>query len=120
VGGHQRRSTEARRDVLRDLRDRGLVLPRRRTVGDGALGLWKAFAQVYPDIVHPHCWVHKTAYVLSALPTSLQAKAKGDLQPIGRAPTECEAQRTLRPLSHALRGQVPEGHRAADLATARR
>lgn len=30
-------------------------------VGDGALGFWKARAEVFPATREQRCWVHKTA-----------------------------------------------------------
>jgi transposase-like protein len=37
---------------LRDLRDRGLKAPM-LAVGDGALGLWAALREVFPETAHP-------------------------------------------------------------------
>ena len=45
-------------------------------VGDGALGFWKAVANVFPSTKEPRCWVHKIANVLDKLPKKLQPKAK--------------------------------------------
>ena len=90
-----RESTASWLEVLRDLRDRGLALGPRLAVGDGALGRWNALAHVYPDTAHQRCWVHKSANVLAALPKSLQAKAKADLQQIWMAPSRREADRAF-------------------------
>ena len=54
-------------------------------VGDGALGFWKALAEAFPDTRHQWCWVHKTANVVNALPTSAQAGARKALQEICNA-----------------------------------
>jgi hypothetical protein len=43
IGDGLRESTESWREVLRDLRDRGLKCGARLAVGDGALGFWGAF-----------------------------------------------------------------------------
>jgi transposase-like protein len=40
-------------------------------VGDGALGFWGAILEVFPEAREQHCWVHKIANVLDALPKSL-------------------------------------------------
>jgi len=85
-----RESTESWLDVLRDLKDRGLAVGPRLAVGDGALGFWSALEQVYPETGQQRCWFHKTGNVLSALPKSLQSKAKADLQAIWMAPTRKE------------------------------
>jgi transposase-like protein len=90
-----RESTESWLAVLRDLKERGLVLGPRLAVGDGALGFWTALEQVYPETAHQRCWFHKLGNVLAALPKSLQGKAKADLQAIWMAPTRQEAVRAL-------------------------
>jgi transposase-like protein len=90
-----RESTESWLDVLRDLKQRGLEHGARLAVGDGALGLWNALDQVYPATVHQRCWFHKMGNVLSALPKSLQGKAKADLQAIWMAPERKEAEAAL-------------------------
>jgi putative transposase len=50
-----RESTNSWADVLRDLRDRGLAAPM-IAVGDGALGLWAALREVFPETRHQRCW----------------------------------------------------------------
>jgi putative transposase len=70
-----RESTESWADVLRDLRRRGMSAPI-IAVGDGALGLWAALADVFPDTRTQRCWVHKAANVLNALPKSAQPAAR--------------------------------------------
>jgi transposase-like protein len=52
----------------------------RPRVGDGALGFWKALAEVFPETRHQRCWVHKIANVANALPKSTQPGAKKALQ----------------------------------------
>lgn len=55
-----RESGESRADLLRDCARRGMRAPV-LAVGDGALGFWKALAEVFPASRHQRCWVHKTA-----------------------------------------------------------
>ena len=87
IGDGLRESTESWREVLRDLRDRGLKVGPRLAVGDGALGFWGALTELYPATRHQRCWVHKTGNVLNALPKSLQSKAKAGLHDIWMAET---------------------------------
>lgn len=82
-----RESTESWLSVLRDLKRRGLNEPL-LAVADGALGFWKALAEVYPQTERQQCWVHKIANVLDKLPKRLQSRAKMMLHEIMRAPTE--------------------------------
>lgn len=66
-----RESTECWAEVLRALKQRGLISPR-LFIGDGALGLWGAIGQVYPQSDGQRCWVHKICNVLSYFPKRLQ------------------------------------------------
>ncbi len=78
-------------DVLRDLKRRGLVVPPKLAVGDGALGFWAALEEVFPETRQQRCWVHKTANVLNYLPRSMQPKAKAALHEIWMAETKAAA-----------------------------
>jgi transposase-like protein len=91
IGDGLRESTQSWLDVLRDLVARGLEAGPLLAVGDGALGFWAALSEVYPEVRHQRCWVHKTANVLNVLPKSLQGRAKAGLHEIWMAPTRAEA-----------------------------
>ena len=86
-----RESEQSWREILLDLKARGLKTAPELAVGDGALGFWKALAKEFPATRAQRCWVHKTANVLNKLPKSLQAKAKAGLNEIWMAPTRKEA-----------------------------
>lgn len=86
-----RESTASWSEVLRDLRDRGMVCPR-LVVGDGNLGLWSALDTIYPEAQQQRCWNHKLLNVLNKLPKRLQPEAKTLLKPIPYAATLEEAQ----------------------------
>jgi putative transposase len=73
-----RESTESWREVLLDLKRRGLRQDPKLAVGDGALGFWTALREVFATTQEQRCWVHKTMNVLNAMPKSLQSKAKGE------------------------------------------
>ncbi|GAA3044749.1 hypothetical protein GCM10017562_02370 [Streptomyces roseofulvus] len=79
-----RESSEAWAGLLRDCARRGMRAPV-LAVGDGALGFWNAFNEVFPETRHQRCWVHKTANVLDALPKSAQPAAKRAIQEICNA-----------------------------------
>jgi putative transposase len=87
-----RESKQSWREVLLELKGRGLTIPPRLAVGDGALGFWAAVREIYPDTRPQRCWVHKTANVLNYLPRSLQPKAKAALHEIWMAATKAQAQ----------------------------
>jgi putative transposase len=71
-----RESAQSWRELLLDLKRRGLAMGPELAVADGALGFWQAVEEVWPKIRGQRCWVHKTANVLNKLPKSLQPKAK--------------------------------------------
>jgi putative transposase len=87
-----RESAQSWRELLLDLKRRGLAIGPELAVGDGALGFWKALEEVWPNTRAQRCWVHKTANVLNALPSSLQTKAKRALQDIWMAETRTVAE----------------------------
>jgi transposase-like protein len=86
-----RESKQSWREVLLELKRRGLTIPARLAVGDGALGFWAALGEIYPQTRQQRCWVHKTANVLNYLPKSLQPKAKAALHEIWMAETKAQA-----------------------------
>lgn len=86
-----RESAESWRELLLDLRRRGLKQDPKLAIGDGALGFWTALREVFATTREQRCWVHKTMNVLNALPKSLQDKAKSHLHDIWQAETKAEA-----------------------------
>ncbi len=60
------------RELLLDLKRRGLVIGPELAVADGALGFWQVIEEVWPKTRGQRCWVHKTANVLNKLPESQQ------------------------------------------------
>ncbi len=86
-----RESTQSWRELLVDLRARGLAVPPEVATGDGALGFWKALEQIFPSTRHQRCTVHKTANVLNKVPKSIQVKVKQDLREIWTAPDRATA-----------------------------
>ena len=88
--GH-RESEESWKDVLRDLKRRGLAIAPKLAIGDGALGFWAALRKEWSSTREQRCWVHKTANVLDKLPKTLQPKAKAKLHEIWMAPTRAAA-----------------------------
>jgi len=87
-----RESTQSWRELLLDLKRRGLTIGPELAVADGALGFWQAIEEVWPKTRGQRCWVHKTANVLNKLPKSQQPKAKRALQEIWMAETRNDAE----------------------------
>src|SRR5690348_11475819 len=67
-----RESAQSWRELLTDLKARGLVIAPELAVADGALGFWKALDEVYPGTRHQRCWFHKTGNVLNKVAKSIQ------------------------------------------------
>ena len=86
-----RESAQSWRELLLDLKRRGLAMGPELAIADGALGFWQAIEEVWPQTRGQRCWVHKTANVLNKLPKSQQPKAKQALQEIWMAETKKEA-----------------------------
>jgi transposase-like protein len=59
-----RESAQSWRDLLLDLKRRGLTNGPKLAVPDGALGFWQAVEEIWPNTRCQRCWVHKTANVL--------------------------------------------------------
>ena len=86
-----RESEQSWKEVLLDLKARGLSTDPELAIGDGALGFWKALPQVWPGTRTQRCWCHKTANILNKLPKGEQPRAKEALHQIWMAGTREDA-----------------------------
>jgi len=86
-----RESAQSWKELLLDLKRRGLAMGPELAIADGALGFWQAVEEVWPKTRGQRCWVHKTANVLNKLPKSQQPRAKRALQEIWMAETKKDA-----------------------------
>jgi len=102
-----RESAESWKDVLRDLKQRGLNSPS-LFIGDGALGFWQAARDVYPKARWQRCWVHKTRNILSKLPKSLHGKAKSMLHEVYLAENKKKAGSAAERFCEAFRDKYPK------------
>jgi transposase-like protein len=87
-----RESAQSWRELLVEVKSRGLTIAPEIAVGDGALGFWKALDEVFPGTRHQRCWVHKTANVLNKVALSVQANMKKDLREVYLAPNRASAE----------------------------
>ncbi len=83
------------RELLVDVKRRGLVIAPEIAVGDGALGFWKTLDEVYPGTRHQRCWLHKTGNVLNKVPKTVQPAMKADLREVHAAPTRAAAETAI-------------------------
>ena len=88
----ERESKESWLKVLRDLKARGLKLPR-LTVADGHLGIWAALGELHPEGEEQRCWNHKLTNVLDDLPKKQQPQAAELLKAMPYAATRAECER---------------------------
>lgn len=102
-----RESANSWADLLRDCERRGMRAPV-LAVGDGALGFWKAIAEVFPETRHQRCWVHKIANVSNALPKSAQPGAKKALQEIYNAEDREHAHKAIAAFEKSHGAKFPK------------
>jgi putative transposase len=105
--GH-RESAQSWRELLLDVKRRGLVIEPKLAIGDGALGFWKAIAEVYPTTKEQRCWVHKTANVLDKLPKAKQPAAKAMIHQIWMADTRAAAGKAFDAFLETYRAKYPK------------
>ena len=90
-----RESEASWKELLLELKERGLTVDPKLAIGDGALGFWKALPQVFGSTRAQRCWKHKTANVLNKLPKGLQLKAKAELNDIWMAESRAAAEQAF-------------------------
>lgn len=90
-----RESAQSWRELLVDLKARGLSILPRIAVGDGALGFWKALEEIFPSTRHQRCWQHKVLNVLNKVPKSVQPNMKNDLREVRDAPDRATAEAAM-------------------------
>jgi putative transposase len=90
----QRESKLSWAALLRDLKARGLKVPR-LMIADGHLGIWSAVSEILPESQQQRCWNHKILNVLDGLSKKEQPTAKELLRGMASSKTqaECEKQR---------------------------
>lgn len=103
-----RESAQSWRELLLDVKRRGLAIDPKLAVGDGALGFWKAVAEVFPSTKEQRCWVHKTANVLDKLPKHKQAKAKSMIHEIWMSETKADAEKAFDAFLETYQAKYPK------------
>jgi putative transposase len=103
-----RESAQSWRELLVEIKRRGLTIPPRIAVGDGALGFWKALDELFPGTHHQRCWLHKSANVLNKVPKSVQPGMKTALREIYLAPTRAQAEVAVDLFAEAYGARYPK------------
>ena len=90
-----RESGQSWKEMLVDLKARGLSIAPDIAVGDGALGFWKAWTKPFPHC-HQRCWQHKTLNVLTSCRVGSAERASGPRE-TGSPKPRCRRRRDERP-----------------------
>ena len=103
-----RESAQSWRELLLDVKARGLDVDPKLATGDGALGFWKALREVWPATREQRCCVHKTANVLDKLPKRLQPAAKEKLHNIWMSDTREHAHQAFDLFLETYQAKYPK------------
>jgi putative transposase len=103
-----RESAQSWRELLIEIKRRGLSIAPHIAVGDGALGFWKALDELFPGTHHQRCWLHKTVNVLNKVPKSVQPGIKTALREIYLAPTRAQAEVAVDLFEEAYGARYPK------------
>ena len=104
-----RESAQSWHELLADIKGRGLSVPPKIAVGDGAMGFWNALDKAFPDTKHQRCWVHKVKNVLNCFPKQMAPAVKSDLNDIQHAASRKEAEAALNVFSEKYGIKYPKG-----------
>ncbi len=103
-----RESAQSWKEILVDLKKRGLSVPPELAVGDGALGFWKALAEVFPTTRQQRCWMHKTGNVLNSFPRNKHAGVKTDIHQIWMAESREDANKAFDTFVEKYEAKYPK------------
>lgn len=103
-----RESKAAWKEILLDLKKRGLRVDPKLAIGDGALGFWSALDEVFPTTKRQRCWVHKTANILDKLPKSMQSKSKSMIHDMYMAETKEAALKAYDHFIESFQAKYPK------------
>jgi len=103
-----RESKASWKEVLKDLKRRGLKRAPLLATGDGALGFWSAMEEEWPTTRAQRCWVHKTANILDKMPKGVQGRAKSAIHDMYMAETKNEALAALKAFLDTYKAKYPK------------
>jgi len=109
-----RESAQSWKELLVDLKARGLAVAPQAAIGDGALEFWKALDEAFPTTRHQRCWLHKTLNVLDKLPKSMQPNAHKDLREIWLVAEPGRGGSGDDDIRREIRAQMRQGRRMPD------
>jgi len=110
----ERESDQSWRELLVDLKARGLSIAPEIAVGDGAMGFWKALEEIFPTTRHQRCWQHKLVNILNKVPKSVQSGIKEALREVRDAPDRATAETAISAFAEKYQAKYPKGRRMPD------
>jgi transposase-like protein len=102
-----RESEQSWKELLLELKSRGLEKDPKLAITDGALGFWKALPQVYPTTKAQRCWIHKTLNVLDKMAKSVRRRAATMIRDIYMAESKASAVKAYKLFCDSYRDKYP-------------
>jgi transposase-like protein len=103
-----RESAQSWRELLVDVKKRGLATAPEIAVGDGAMGFWKALEEIFPSTRHQRCWQHKLVNILNKAPKSVQPGMKEALCEVRDAPDRATAEAAIKVFAEKFQAKYPK------------
>jgi putative transposase len=103
-----RESAQSWRELLVDVKKRGLAIAPEIAVGDGAMGFWKALEEIFPTTRHQRCWQHKLVNILNKAPKSVQPGMKEALREVRDAPDRASAEGAIAVFAQKFQAKYPK------------
>ena len=103
-----RESEQSWKELLLELRSRGLEKDPKLAIADGALGFWKALPQVYSTTRAQRCWIHKTMNVLDKMAKSVRARAASMIRDIYMAESKVSAMKAYQLFCDSFGDKYPK------------
>lgn len=103
-----RESKASWKEILLDMKARGLSVAPLLAIGDGSMGFWAALEEVFPLTRQQRCWLHKIVNILDKAPKSIQPAIKRALFEIYMAPSKEEAMKAYRRFIEVYSDRYPK------------
>ena len=103
-----RESAQSWRELLVEMKQRGLKSAPEMAVGDGALGFWKALDEIFPGTKRQRRCVHKTANALNKVALSVQPSMKKDLREVWLSPNRAAAETAIDVFAEKYGAKYPK------------
>ena len=103
-----RESEHSWKELLLELKSRGLQTDPKLAIADGALGFWKALPQVYPTTKAQRCWQHKTVNIVDKMAKSVRGRAAAMIRDIYMAESKASALKAYKLFCDSFQDKYPK------------